>query len=179
MIKGQRRLRLRLKPWLLRVWRRLPGWLQGRIEWLLLPKWLVGAMAVVIDEQNRILLFQHTYRTDYAWGVPGGWLKGGENPVDAVEREIYEESGLRIKTLHPLVIGGDRDLRRIDLIFLCEHAGGAFQPSAEVSDAGFFTLDELPGRVEPFHVQVAAYALKVLAGEVYGQPPRAPTWVHE
>ncbi len=47
---------------------------------------------------------------------------------------------------------------------------------AEVSDAAFFAPDELPGRVEPFHVQVAAYARKVIAGEVVGQP-RAPALV--
>lgn len=163
------------KTGLLKVWRRFPLWLQGRIERLLLPKYLVGAMAVVLDDRNRILLFRHTYRDDYPWGIPGGWLKAGEDPTDAVEREIYEESGYRIKARHPLVIGGDKALRRLDLIFLCALAGGAFVPSAEVSDAGFFALDELPGRVEPFHVQVAAYAIKVLAGEVYGHPPRPPS----
>lgn len=162
------------KPWLLRLWRRLPLWLQGRIERLLLPKYLVGAMAVVIDGKDRILLFRHTYRVDYPWGIPGGWLKAGEEPTDAVEREISEESGYRIKALHPLVIGGDKALRRLDLMFLCTLDGGEFRSSPEVSDAGFFSLDELPGMVEPFHVQVARYAVKVLAGDVYGQPPRAP-----
>jgi 8-oxo-dGTP diphosphatase len=164
----------RFKPRLLWLWRHLPFWLQGRIERLLLPKYLVGAMAVVLDDADRILLFRHTYRNDYPWGIPGGWLKAGEDPTDAVEREIYEESGYRVKALHPMVIGGDRALCRLDLMFLCTLDGGAFRPSAEVSDAGFFALDELPGRVEPFHVQVATYAAKVLAGEVYGQPPRAP-----
>ncbi len=162
--------RLCLKPVLLALWRRLPGWLQGRIEWLLLPKFMVGAMAVVLDDQGRVLLFRHTYRDEYPWGLPGGWIKSGEDPTDAVEREIREESGYRIKALHPLVIGGDRALRRLDLIFLCDLAGGDFRPSAEVSDAAFFGPEELPGLVEPFHVQVAAYAEKVLKGEVRGQP---------
>jgi 8-oxo-dGTP diphosphatase len=159
-----------LKPTMLRVWRHLPGRLQGHIEWRLLPKFLVGSMAVVLDGQGRVLLFRHTYRDAYPWGLPGGWLKAGEAPGDAIEREVFEESGFRVKALHPLVIGGDLDLRRLDLIFLCDLVGGEFRPSAEVSEAGFFAADELPGRVEPFHVQVAAYAAKVAKGEMRGQP---------
>jgi ADP-ribose pyrophosphatase YjhB (NUDIX family) len=164
-----------VKVWLLGVWRRLPGGLQGAIEWLLLPKFLVGAVAVVIDDSGSVLLFRHTYRNDYPWGLPGGWIKASEEPTDAIEREVLEESGLLIKALHPLVVGGDRDLRRLDLIFLCQLVGGTFQQSAEVSDAGFFELSALPGRVEPFHVQVADYAIRVLAGEVQGYPRRSIT----
>jgi len=159
---------------LLRLWRRLPGWLQGSAQRLLLPKFLVGAIAVVLDAEDNVLLFNHTYRDGYPWGFPGGWLKAGEDPVTAIEREVREESGYRIKALHPLVIGGDRELGRLDLIFLCSFAGGEFAPSPEVSEARFFPLAALPGRVEPFHEQVAVYASRVLAGEVYGQPPRSP-----
>lgn len=168
------------KARLLRVWRRLPLSIQGMAEWLLLPKFLVGGVAVVFDDQERVLLFRHTYRLDYPWGLPGGWLKSHEDPVEAVEREIYEESGYRIKALHPLVIGGDRRLRRLDLIFLCDWVEGVFTPSLEVSAAGFYKLDELPELVEPFHVKVVAYALDVVAGQVRGQPsgdalaPRSP-----
>lgn len=160
---------------LLWIWRRLPGWLQGRIQRLLLPKYLAGSIAVILDEHNRVLLFRHTYRDEYPWGFPGGWLKAGEDPTDAIEREVYEESGLRISALHPLVIGGDKALQRLDLIFLCTFTDGAFRPSPEVAEAAYFALEELPGLVEPFHVQVAAYAAEVLAGKVYGQPPRPPT----
>jgi len=158
----------------LRIWQRLPGWLQGWFQRLLLPKYLAGVIAVILDEDDRVLLFRHTYRDEYPWGFPGGWLKAGEDPTDAIEREVFEESGYRASALHPLVIGGDKALRRLDLIFLCTLTDGTFRPSPEVTEAGFFTLEELPGLVEPFHVQVAVYAVKVLAGKVYGQPPRAP-----
>ncbi len=159
-----------VKARLLRIWRRLPGWARNIAEWALLPKFLVGGMAVVFDDRGRVLLFRHTYRDHYPWGLPGGWLKGGEDPIDAVEREVYEESGYRIKALHPLVIGGDRDLQRIDLIFLSDWAGGTFRASAEVSEARFFALEALPDLVEPFHVEVAKYGADVLAGRVRGQP---------
>jgi ADP-ribose pyrophosphatase YjhB (NUDIX family) len=169
-------LKSRLKVPALQVWRRLPFWLQGRIEWLLLPKHLVGSMAVVFGDAGGVLLFRHTYRDDYPWGLPGGWLKRGEDPMRAVEREVFEEGGYRVKTLHALVIGGDRDLGRLDLIFLCELVGGDFRPSPEVSDAGFFPPEALPGRVEPFHVDVVRYATRVVSGNPAGRgrSPRSP-----
>jgi ADP-ribose pyrophosphatase YjhB (NUDIX family) len=166
-----------VKARLLRVWRWLPGWAHHALEWLLLPKFLVGGMAVVFDDRGRVLLFRHTYRDRFPWGLPGGWLHGGEDPVSAVEREIYEESGYRIKALHPLVVGGDHDLHRLDLIFLCDLAGGTFRPSAEVSQAAFYHPDDLPGLVEPFHVDVVNYGIEVLAGRVRGQP-RIPAGSH-
>lgn len=167
-------LRARFKTRLLRVWKALPGCVQGWIMRWLLPKYLVGSVAVILDDAGRVLLYRHTYRDDYPWGLPGGWLKPGEDPIDAIEREVREEGGYDIKALHPLVIGGDRYLRRIDLIFLCDLVGGTFRPSAEVSEAGFFAPDALPGRVEPFHLQVVGYASDVVAGRVRGQPPRSP-----
>lgn len=170
-------LKHRLKPWLLAIWKRLPFWLQGRIEWLLQPKFMVGAVAVVFDCSERVLLFRHTYRTEYPWGFPGGWLKAGEDPTEAVEREVFEESGYQVRARYPLVIGGDRDLRRLDLIFLCELIEGEFRSSAEVSEAEFVALADLPGRVEPFHVQVARYAMEMRArieGEPASRMPQPP-----
>jgi ADP-ribose pyrophosphatase YjhB (NUDIX family) len=168
------RLKEAFKPSLLWLWRRLPGRVQGWAAWLLLPKFLVGSMAVTFDDAGRVLLFYHTYRDDYPWGLPGGWIKVGENPMRAVEREVFEESGYRVKTQHPLVIGGDKDLRRLDLIFLCDLEGGDFRPSAEVSDADFFPPAALPGRVEPFHVHVVAYAAALRRGERGGVRPPPP-----
>lgn len=114
-----------------------------------LPRFLVGATAAIFDEKGRVLLFRHTYRRKYPWGMPGGWLKAGENAATAVVREVYEESGLHVQTLRPLYIGGCKREHRIDLIFLCELQGGNFHPSDEVSEARFFAMDELPAILNP------------------------------
>ena len=73
---------------LLRVWRwlPLPEWGRWRLAWLLTQKFLVGVMAVVFDDQGQILLFNHTYRREHPWGLPGGWLKARESPAAAIER---------------------------------------------------------------------------------------------
>jgi len=153
--------RIRFRRWLFGIWGILPPSIQWVLTWLIIPKFLVGAVAVIFDEQGRVLLFRHTYRQEYPWGLPGGWLKMQESAIDAVEREVLEESGYEIRALYPLVIGGDPGQRRLDLIFLCEFAGGEFRPSGEVMDSQFFSPASLPGRVEPFHVKVIQYATEV------------------
>jgi 8-oxo-dGTP diphosphatase len=122
----------------------IPNWLRWFFQWLVNPKFLIGVAAVILDEQGRILLFKHTYRGRHPWGLPSGWLKRNENPAQAVEREVYEESRLKICTLHPLAALHSRSAR-VDLIYIAEAAGGKFHPSAEVSQARYFSLDELTG----------------------------------
>ena len=60
---------------------------------LVQDQFLVGVTGVIFNEKNEVLLFKHTYRKQ-SWSLPGGYLKAGEHPAEALEREIKEESGL-------------------------------------------------------------------------------------
>jgi 8-oxo-dGTP diphosphatase len=51
-----------------------------------------AAFAVVLSRAPRVLLVQ---KADGRWGLPGGGLRPGESPLDAVLRELREETGLR------------------------------------------------------------------------------------
>ena len=51
-----------------------------------------SAFAVVRDDANRVLLVRRA--DDGQWELPGGRVELGESAVDAVEREVAEESGL-------------------------------------------------------------------------------------
>jgi 8-oxo-dGTP diphosphatase len=53
--------------------------------------------AVVFDEEGRILLVRRG-RPPLAgsWTLPGGRLEAGESPAQAIEREVFEETGLRV-----------------------------------------------------------------------------------
>jgi ADP-ribose pyrophosphatase YjhB (NUDIX family) len=130
---------------LLWVWRApLPDWLRWALIWLITPKFVTTVAAVVRNERGEVLLFHHTYRKQYPWGLPGGLLERSEEPALAIAREILEESGLVVRVLCPLQVTRDARYARLDIIYLAEVVSGAFRPSLEVSEAGFFPLDALP-----------------------------------
>jgi ADP-ribose pyrophosphatase YjhB (NUDIX family) len=99
---------------------------------------------------DEILLVEEA--SDLGWSLPGGWADVGETPREAVEREVLEESGYRVRATK-LIGLYERD-RRADrphvwhiwkVAFLCELVDGEQLPlGAETTDARFFARDELP-----------------------------------
>lgn len=57
----------------------------------------VAAYAVIVDEQQRLLLSRWIQGRRPAWTMPGGGLEDGEDPQDAVRREVREETGYRVQ----------------------------------------------------------------------------------
>lgn len=106
-------------------------------------RFLVGATGIIFNDIQQVLLFKHTYRA-HAWSLPGGYLKSGEHPREALEREIKEESGFIVSVDESLKIRTDRDSARLDLCYTGIFIGGDFKPSHEVSEFGFFSMDNLP-----------------------------------
>jgi 8-oxo-dGTP diphosphatase len=129
----------------LRLWRLpLPGFVRWGLVWLFNAKFIASVSAVVLNEAGEALLFLHTYRLDYPWALPGGWLQYGEDPALAIEREIMEESGLRVRVVRPLWVGRNHTLPSVDITFLACLEGGDFRPSLEVSEARYFPAGALP-----------------------------------
>ncbi len=106
-------------------------------------QFLVGVTGIIFNDKNEVLLFKHTYRA-HAWSLPGGYLKSGEHPREALEREIKEESGLVVSVDDSLKTRTDRDTARLDMCYVGVLIGGDFTPTHEVSEYGFFTQDKLP-----------------------------------
>ena len=84
-----------MKTILVKIWKtlRLPKGIQLFLMRFFQDQFLVGVTGIILNERKEILLFKHTYRP-HAWSLPGGYLKSGEHPREALEREIKEESGL-------------------------------------------------------------------------------------
>jgi len=54
--------------------------------------------AVVHDATGRLLLIQRGHAPHQGlWSLPGGRVEAGESPEAAVEREVLEETGLRVR----------------------------------------------------------------------------------
>ncbi|MHA1339677.1 MAG: NUDIX hydrolase [Promethearchaeota archaeon] len=57
----------------------------------------VGVGGVVIYD-NKLLLIKRKFEPDAGkWAIPGGHLKLGEKTKDGAEREILEETGIKVK----------------------------------------------------------------------------------
>ena len=106
-------------------------------------QFLVGVTGIIFNAQDEVLLFKHVYRA-HAWSLPGGYLKSGEHPREALEREIKEESNLVVSVDESLKTRTDRDEARLDMCYIGELIGGDFTPTNEVSEFGFFKQDKLP-----------------------------------
>lgn len=123
---------------------RLPNWLRWALVSAANQKFLVGAAVVILNEQHEVLLFNHTYRLSYPWGLPTGWLQRGESPARAIEREVFEESQLVVHVTGLLSVSAAQDVPRLDIVYAGCPVGGSFRPSAEVSTAAFFAPANLP-----------------------------------
>ena len=97
---------------------------------------------------GKILLIQE--RADTRWAMPGGWADLGNSPASVAEREVWEESGFRVKAEKVVAL---IDANRIEpmefyhaykIIFLCRLLEGEPRTSYETLAVDFFELDQLP-----------------------------------
>ncbi len=134
-----------MKTLLAKIWKglRLPKGLQLRIMRVFQDQFLIGVTGIIFNDNGDILLFKHTYRS-HSWSLPGGYMKSGEHPKEALEREIKEESGLTVSVDDSLKTRTDRDSARLDLCYTGTLIGGEFTASHEVTEYGFFAPNNFP-----------------------------------
>ncbi len=59
--------------------------------------------AVVHDSKGRLLLIRRGHEPSKGkWSLPGGRIEAGETPAQAVEREVFEETGLVVRAGEPV-----------------------------------------------------------------------------
>lgn len=129
---------------------------------LTIGRFTMGAVGVVFDDDGRVLLVEHLFHRDFPWGLPGGWIDGGELPQDGVERELHEELGLITQAIQPVMVWRSLLWRNhIDMAFLMKLDPttdlNAIRLSAELVTFGWFALDDLP-RIEANHRRVILQA---------------------
>lgn len=62
-----------------------------------------SATAVVVQDGKVLMIWRHRFITDtWGWEVPAGWTELGEDPDDAIRREIEEETGWRPRDVEPM-----------------------------------------------------------------------------
>ncbi|MGN6423867.1 MAG: NUDIX domain-containing protein [Asticcacaulis sp.] len=123
----------------------------------------LGVRALVTDEQNRVLLIEHTYVP--GWWLPGGGVDRGETAHQAVARELREEAGVdpvgapQLLSVHAneAFFPGDHVL----LFRVTDWRACDMTSHGEIRGVGFFALDALP---QPMNAASARRIREALGG---------------
>jgi ADP-ribose pyrophosphatase YjhB (NUDIX family) len=107
--------------------------------------------ALVEDAEGRVLLARRAYEPDVGkWDVLGGFLEEDEHPLDAMRRELLEETGLEVEPgefrgAFMDVYGDDPEATSVlNLVWRARVVSGEPTPADDVSELRWFRLDELP-----------------------------------
>lgn len=118
----------------------------------------VGCSAMIFDEgREKVLL---TRRTDNGrWCLPGGGMESGESAAEACAREVWEETGLKVRVTRLIGVYSNPDqlivyndgnkVFMVVMSFEAEIIEGEIGLSDETTAFGYFSLTEM--EVMPMH----------------------------
>lgn len=118
---------------------------------MIMPTHIVAAAGVVENDMGEILLV-NTYHG--GWVFPGGQVEVGENLIEAVIREIKEESGINVKVEKLFAISsniatnkgynGVKEVpTKVMMDFICTYVDGKLCTSDENSESCWIPKDKV------------------------------------
>lgn len=126
------------------IWRLLPLRIRRWSMRVMHARFTVTAGALVFNDAGQVLLLKHRFRSGSGWGLPGGFLEKGEQPLDALKRELREEIGMEIEDAEVLAARSFSKPRQVEVLFRCRVSGDAKPQTMEVERAEWFSLESLP-----------------------------------
>lgn len=106
------------------------------------------AVAVLVEQGAALLLIQRRGDPERGkWSLPAGFVDAGEDPARAAEREVREETGLRVQTAALVdVLPRIEPLEGADIliVYRAEVVGGDLAPGDDAAQAAFFGPAAIP-----------------------------------
>jgi 8-oxo-dGTP diphosphatase len=121
-----------------------------------MPTHIVAAAGIVENDQNEILLVKTFHN---GWVFPGGQVEVGENIVDAVKREIIEESGIEVEVGNLIAIYSNTGKylwydnvtvvpTKVMFDFVCTYKGGKLTTSEETSEVAWIPKENVMSYIQ-------------------------------
>ena len=125
----------------LTTFRRLPAPVRRSLVRAGTPGFTVGAV-LVVEHGDAVLVLRQPHRE--GWSLPGGLLYRREPPHRGVERELREETGLRVRVGLPVVTQVNAALRRVDVVYGLRVAERPqVRPGGEAHEAAWLSPGEV------------------------------------
>ena len=104
------------------------------------------AATVVVERDDRVLMVRRAIQPGIGlWSLPGGYVDRGEVVEKAAAREVLEETGLHVNITGLLGLFSEEGHPVVLAAFNAQEVGKEeARPGPEVSELGFFLLDDLP-----------------------------------
>lgn len=128
----------------------------------------VVAAAILLDARGRVLLVGNDWQGhgNVRWTLPGGVVERYESTVDALRREVFEETGLQVTRVRHLayavhVEDRRRNDRAISFAFVADYDGllNPRDPDGFIVEARFVPVEEIASiiPIPPLREPLVAY----------------------
>lgn len=113
---------------------------------------MVGVGVVTFNDEKKVLLVKRGNEPSQGlWSIPGGLVQLGERVRDAGVREVKEECNLDVEpedviSVVDLILKDKEEKVKYHYVlidYLATYIGGNLMPQSDVTDAGWFSLQEL------------------------------------
>lgn len=113
---------------------------------------LLGVGALILDGENILLCQRGKPPFQHYWSLPGGLVELGERVVDALIREVKEETGLDVATDQVAEVferitpdaQGRIEYHYVMVDYLCRVTGGRLQSGDDAQQVQWFARHQLP-----------------------------------
>jgi 8-oxo-dGTP diphosphatase len=130
----------------------------------------IPAVALIATKNEKeILLVRRTTEPEIGcWCLPGGFIELGETPIEAVHRELSEETGLhctidRLFEVGTVINGYYGDV--VVLCYLITLAEGTPQPGDDADRVEFFPVEKLPSLAFQSHMEFIEHLFSIKIGQ--------------